>query len=458
MPVAARKPSIKLPPQNIEAEQIVLGSILIDKNAIIRVADKLGSKDFYNPAHEKIFEAMLELHEKHQPVDIMMLTTYLKERDMLKDVGGSGYLADLTNMVSTASHVDSYAEIVREKNVRREMIKATAEISEEAFDNEIEFEELVDDVEHKILAITQKSTPKNFTHIASQLGSAYERIQQLHEFKGTIRGVTTGFKGLDDKLSGFQKSDLIILGARPSVGKTTLALDIARSAAKSGKSVGIFSLEMAREQIVDRLISSESHVPLWKLRTGRITDDMDWQMIQASLDKLNKVNIFIDDTPSPNVMQMRSMARRLQMEHGLDMIMVDYLQLIAPRASGGNTNMVQQITEISRGLKGLARELNVPVLALSQLSRGVDQRDNKTPKLSDLRESGSIEQDADVVLFIYRKDRSEIDVPVDEQNMAQVLIAKHRNGPLGAMNVRFDSERVSFVEIEDKFGEMESNA
>lgn len=447
----AKKSQIKIPPQDLEVEQSVLGALLIDKNAIIKVADILTSKDFYSPIHERIFEAIIDLYEKHQPIDILSLTTKLKEKDLLKDIGGSGYLAELTNKVPTASHVDHYAKVVKEKKILRDIINASSEIAEEAFDAEKNVEDLLDKIEQKILTISQKSLSKNFVPAREELKLAYERIEKLHQGKGALRGVPTGFPELDNILSGLQNSDLVILGARPSLGKTTLALDIARSAAlKTGLTVGIFSLEMSREQVIDRLIAAESQVPLWKLRTGRISEDIEFEMIQNSLDRLSRVNIFIDDTPSPNILQMRSMARRLQVEHGLSLLIVDYLQLIAPR-NGGSDNMVQQITEVSRGLKGLARELNVPVLAVSQLSRAVDQRDSKIPRLSDLRESGSIEQDADVVIFIYRKDRDKQEILPDEQNIAQINIAKHRNGPLGSFNLRFDPERVTFRTIETKY-------
>lgn len=447
----AKKSQIKIPPQDLEVEQSVLGALLIDKNAIIKVADILTSRDFYSPVHEKIYEAIIDLYEKHQPIDILSITTKLKEKDFLKEIGGSSYLAELTNKIPTASHVDHYANVVKEKKILRDLIKASSEIAEEAFDTEKNVEDLLDKIEQKILAISQRSLSKSFVPAREELKLAYERIEKLHQGKGALRGVPTGFPELDNTLSGLQNSDLVILGARPSLGKTTLALDIARNAAlKTGLTVGIFSLEMSREQVIDRLIAAESQVPLWKLRTGRISEDIEFEMIQNSLDRLSRVNIFIDDTPSPNILQMRSMARRLQVEHGLSLLIVDYLQLIAPR-NGSSDNMVQQITEVSRGLKGLARELNVPVLAVSQLSRAVDQRDNKIPRLSDLRESGSIEQDADVVIFIYRKDRDKQDILPDEQNIAQINIAKHRNGPLSSFNLRFDPERVTFRTIETKY-------
>ncbi len=440
---------LKLPPQNVEAEQSVLGSLLIDKNAILKVADVLTADDFYNPVHEKIFATILELYEKRQPIDILSVTNRLKERNLLSAIGGSSYLADLTNQVTTSSHVDHYAQIVKEERVRRDLIRASAEITESAFESGSEFEDLMDNVEQKILAISQKSLPQNFKHVAEELKTAYERIEKLHAGGGMLRGVPTGFRGIDNLLSGLQKSDLVILGARPSMGKTALALDMARHAALNGFPVGVFSLEMSREQVIDRLIAAQSGVPLWKLRTGRITDDMHFQLIQKSLDELSQVPLYIDDTPSPSVLQMRSMARRLQIENGLGLLVVDYLQLIMPR-SNRSDNMVQQVTEISRGLKGLARELNIPVLALSQLSRAVDQRDNKEPRLSDLRESGSIEQDADVVMFIHKKNRERTDLTVEEQNITEIKIAKHRNGPLGSVELGFDQERVTYLSIDKR--------
>ena len=301
-----------------------------------------------------------------------------------------------------------------------------------------------------MFAITNRSLPQKFIAVKDELKDAYERIEKLHKGDGALRGVTTGFDGLDHYLSGFQKSDLVILGARPSLGKTALALDIARHAAiKGGVPVGIFSLEMSREQVIDRLISAEAQVPLWRLRTGRLQDEIEFEMIREALDRLSRTPIFVEDTPSPNILQMRAMARRLQAEQGLGLLIVDYLQMIQPRTS--SDSVVQQITEISRGLKSLARELNIPVLALSQLSRGVEQREVKIPRLSDLRESGSIEQDADVVMFIYRKDREYSSVAPEEQNTAELIIAKHRNGPLGTVKLKFDPEKVNFKQIDTTY-------
>jgi len=452
--ISGKKPTVKLPPQNVEAEQAVLGSLLIDKDAINKVADILEPSDFYNPSHEKIYQTILELYDKHQPIDILSLTNRLKETNALADVGGSGYLAEITNQITTSSHVDHYARLVKEKRVLRDLIRASAETVEEAFTPGNEFEDLLDNIEQKFLSITQKSVPQNFIHIKDELTGAYERIEKLHEHKGMLRGVPTGFPRIDDLLSGFQKSDFVVLGARPSLGKTTLALDMARHAAlKANVTVGIFSLEMSREQVIDRLIAAESDVPLWKLRTGKITDEMEFQMIRNALDKLAHAPIYIDDSASPNILQMRSMARRLQVEHGLGLLIVDYLQLIAPRRN--SDNMVSQVTEISRSLKALARELNIPILALSQLSRAVDQRDNKRPQLHDLRESGSIEQDADVVMFIYRENKDKIDMSPAEQGATQLIIAKHRNGPLGVVDLLFDQEDVTFRSVDKRFTQAE---
>ncbi len=450
--IMPRKSILKIPPQNLEAEQAVLGSLLIDKNAIFRVADTLTAKDFYDPKHEKIYETILELSEKHQPVDLVTLTGRLKEKNLLGDIGGSAYLAELTNQVATASHVEQYAKVVKDRKASRDLIDASAKITERVFNPLLELEDVLDEAEQLILSISQKSLPQNFVPLKDELKGAYERIEKIHGGEGQLRGVPTGFEELDKLLSGMQKSELVVLGARPSLGKTALVLDMARNAAiRSGVTVGIFTLEMSREQLIDRLIAAESQVSLWRISTGRITEDTEFEMIQGALDRLSKTAIFIDDTPSLNVMQMRSMARRLQIEHGLGLLIVDYLQLIKPRVNF--ESMVQQVTEISRGLKELARELKVPVLAVSQLSRNVEQREERRPRLSDLRESGSIEQDADVVMFIYRKDRDKTDVPVEEQNIAEIMVAKHRNGPVGSVKLHFDTERISFKNLEKRYNE-----
>lgn len=437
--------NIKLPPQDIDAEVSVLGSLMIDKFAIIKVTDILRSSDFYHPLHQTIFETILSLFEKGQPVDILTVSSELKKNKKFKDAGGSDYLAQLIGSVPTAAHIEHYANIVKEKSVRRDLIHASSKINENAFE-EADFEEMLDGVEQSIFNISQKSRPQKFVPIKEELSSAYERMERLHDGDGALRGIPSFFHQLDNMLSGFQKSDLIILGARPSFGKTALALDIARQAGIHGKSVGIFSIEMSREQVIDRLIASQAKIPLWRLRTGRLNSDFEFSLVQQALDELSKASLYIDDTPSPTLLQMRSAARRLQLEQGLDLLIVDYLQLVQPRTS--SESMVHQITEVSRGLKALARELNIPVLALSQLSREVDKRDVKIPRLSDLRESGSLEQDADVVMFIYRRDRDRIDTPEEEQNLVEIIVAKHRNGPIGSIQLRFDPEKVSFHNID----------
>ncbi|MCL5016294.1 MAG: replicative DNA helicase [Patescibacteria group bacterium] len=450
---------LKIPPQDLEAEQSVLGALMIDKDAIFSVADTITSDDFYKKAHADIFEAAIRLWEKHEPIDILSVTAELKRSDKLKEAGGSTYLTELINSVPTSSHIAHYAKIVREKRVLRDLINVSARITENAFSPDDDLDVMLDGIEQKIFAISEKSLARNFVSIKEDLKSAYERIEKLHQGDADrLRGVPTGFTGLDNILSGLQRSDLIIIGARPSQGKTALTLDIARNAAlKFGHTVGYFSLEMSREQVIDRLIASEAAVDAWKLRTGRLKDDEDFQMIQAALDKLSRASLFIDDTPSPTIIEMRAMARRLQAEQKhLDLLVVDYLQLVQPRAH--QDSVVQQVTEVSRGLKGLARELNVPVIAVSQLSREVDKRDVKIPRLSDLRESGSIEQDADVVLFLYHKNKDRMDLPEDEQNVVEVIVSKHRNGPLGSVPLYFDKQKISFQNIDTAHVDTDENA
>jgi len=439
--------NLKLPPQDIDAERSVLGALMLDKNAIIRVADLIKADNFYTPTHTRIFEAIFELFERGEPIDILTVTKKLKDKNLLTEVGGSAYLTDLINSVPTATHISYYAKLVKQKKLLRDLIGASAEINERVFDTSEDPEDLLDEVEQKIFAISQKSRPQNFVPIKDELKAAYERIEKLHQGERGLRGVSTGFDELDNYLSGLQRSDLIILGARPSLGKTALCLDIARNAAiKTKTPVGIFSLEMSKDQVIDRLIAAEAQVALWKLRTGRLTEDIEFEMIQEALDRLSQAPIFIDDTPSANIIQVRSMVRRLQAEHGLGLLVVDYIQLIQPRTN--TNNMVQAMTEVSRGLKSLARELEVPILAAAQLSRAVEQREIKIPRLADLRESGSIEQEADVVLFIYRKDRDKFEPSLEDQNTAEIIIAKHRNGPLASVQLKFDAEKVSFRTIE----------
>ena len=442
---------IKVPPQNLEAEISTLGALMLDSNAIIKVADILTPEDFYKPQHQTIFGAALELFERHQPIDVLSVTTRLRERGLLESAGGTSYLTDLVNAVPTSSNVAHYAEIVRKKRVLRELIQASSDIAGLGYEEAEEIDVLLDDAEKRIFAISQRSLRQRFSPVGQALEEAWERIDDLHKNKGKLRGVPTGFKELDNVLAGLQKSDLVIVAARPSLGKTALALDIARHVAVEEKiPVGIFSLEMSTQQLVDRFISAEAHVDLWKLRTGRLSESSaDFSRIRDALDKLSKAPLYIDDEASNNILQMRAMARRLQADHGdLGLLVIDYLQLMQPRTQ--SDSMVQQITEISRSLKALARELNVPVLAISQLSRAVEQRHPPIPRLSDLRESGSIEQDADVVMFIYREDRYRENSP--RPNQADVIIAKHRNGPVGKIGLYFNQEKVTFTSLEEGSG------
>lgn len=439
-----------LPPHNEEAEQHVLGSLLMDKNAMLKVVDFLRTKDFYNRNHQMIYDTMLELYQKSEPIDMVTLSNRLKEKSLLKDIGGSGYLATLVNSVSSAGYIVHHAKIIQKKRILRDIISASYDIAEMSHGETNDVDTLLDDIEQKIFSISQESLKQEFMPVKPLLEEAYERIEIRNKGEHS-RGVPTGFKKLDNYLAGLQPSDLIILAARPSLGKTSLALALARNAAlKNNIPVGIFSLEMSKEQIVDRLISAESNVDLWRIRTGNLEmhgELNDFARIRDSLDKLSKAPIYIDDAASPDVLQMKTMARRLQAEHGLELIIVDYLQLIKPR--GNSDNPVQQITEISRSLKALAKELNIPVIALSQLSRAVEQRPNKMPRLSDLRDSGSIEQDADVVLFIHREE--ERDNPNKKKNEAQILIAKHRNGPVGMAKLYFDEQRATFADLTEDF-------
>ncbi len=439
----------KIPPQNIEAEQSVLGALMIDKNAAYRILDILQPGDFYREAHNVIFATMIDLLEKNTPIDILSLTNRLEETKKLEKIGGSGYLATLVNSVSTAANVQHYAEIVRRKKVLRDLINAANHINELGYDEQGNIEQILDQAEQKIFAISQRSLTQDFTSVKKGLEEAYERLEKLHEGKGNMRGIPTGYPDLDNIIGGMHKADLVILAARPSLGKTSLALNIARNiAAKEKVCVGIFSLEMSKHDIVDRLIAMEGKINLWKMRTGKLSKDgsnSDFSRIAEALASLSEMKIFIDDSPSPSVMQMRTMARRLQAEHQLGFLVVDYLQLIQSKTN--NDNMVQQITEISRGLKSIARELDIPVLALSQLSRAVEQRGGH-PRLADLRESGSIEQDADLVMFIYREDRDRGKENSGRPNVAKILVAKHRNGPIGDCELFFDDQYASFQSLQ----------
>jgi len=438
----------KLPPQSIEAERCLLGSLMLDKSAIIRVVDFLGSTDFYKGVHQEIYQAMLDLFTKSEPIDLLSVSNRLKEKDQLESIGGNGYLTELINTVPTSAHALNYAKIIQRKRTLRDLIDASFEIGLIGYNETEDIEVLLDKAEKRIFSIAQKSLSQDFMPVKAALEEAFERIDRLSKRKGGPRGLPTGFAGLDNLLSGLQKSDLVVLASRPTIGKSSLALDLARHAAIHEETpVGIFSLEMSKDQVVDRLIAAQANVDLWRLRTGRLSNegkDNDFLRIQQALGILSEAPIYIDDAATSNVLQMRAMARRLQAAKGLGLVIVDYLQLIDPRNPAASP--VQQMTEISRALKALARELNTPILAISQLSRAVEQRSPQIPRLSDLRESGSIEQDADVVMFIYREDHYRPETL--RQNIADVIVSKHRNGPVGKVELYFDKERVTFRNLE----------
>lgn len=435
----------RIPPQSLEAERSTLGSIILDGSVIHEVSDLINEDDFYHLKHRLIFKSILDLYGKNEPIDFLSVTNRLKELKKIEEAGGASFITELVNSVPSASNVKHYAEIVHKKRILRDLIESSYHISELGYNESEDVDHLIDDAERKILGISRSFLKKKFTSVKQALEEAWERIDLLHKSNGELRGVPTGFKSIDNLLAGFQKSDLIILAARPSVGKTAFALDIARKVAvDSNIPVGIFSLEMSTQQLTERLLAAESHIDAWKLRTGKLSDDEEFARLRDAMEKLAKAPIYIDDEASNNIMKMRGSARRMQAEYGLGLIIVDYLQLMTPRTS--TDNMVQQMTEISRSLKILARELDVPVLALSQLSRAVESRHPPIPKLHDLRDSGSIEQDADVVMFIYREDKYKPDT--DRKNIADIFIEKHRNGPTGKVELYFNDKKVSFSEIE----------
>jgi replicative DNA helicase len=446
------KDQLRMPPQNIEAEIAVLGALMIDKNAITKIADIIRPEDFYKAKHEKIFESILELYQEQQPLDILSVSSRLKEKKILEDIGGRGYLTEIINSVATASNVVSHAKLVQKKSTLRKLIETASDIVELGYQEDRPLDELLDESQQKLFAVSQQSVKNDFSSLNKLLESAFIRIDEMHKDSAKFRGVPTGFYDLDNILSGLQKSDLIILAARPSIGKTSFALELARNAAvKSKMPVGIFSLEMSSDQLVDRMLAAQAVVNLWNLRTGNLdsdSEDDDFQKIGDAMGVLSEAPIFIDDSAISNIMEMRTMARRLQAEKGLGLLVIDYLQLMEGRGNRNNDSRVQEISEISRGLKNLAKELNVPIVALSQLSRAVESRSPQIPKLSDLRESGSIEQDADVVLFLYREDRENPDT--ENKNIVEVHIAKHRNGPVGKVSLFFDEETTAFRSLDKR--------
>ncbi len=439
--------SLRIPPQNIDAEKATLGSIMLRPEAMHDVIDIIQGESFYAEKHRLIWQTMLELQSKSSPIDLLSLSSRLKEKGLIDAIGGMSYLTELAGFVPSSTNANHYAEIVQKKYMMRSLINASEYIGELGFDEAGELEELLEKAEKRIFEVTNYSGIHKFIELKDTLVEAWDRLDMLHKSKDEMRGVSTGFKELDIKLAGLQKSDLIILAARPSMGKTSLALDIARkSATNHNVPVGIFSLEMSSQQLVDRMLAAESQVDSWKLRTGQnLSIETDFKHIRDAMDKLSKAPIFIDDQPGNNILKMRSVARRLKSEKGLGLIIVDYLQLMVPTQARHSDNLVQQVTEISRSLKNLARELDIPVLALSQLSRAVEQRGGR-PRLSDLRDSGSIEQDADVVMFIHREDK--YNENSERPNIAEILIEKHRNGPTGKAELYFDEKKTTFLSIE----------
>lgn len=437
----------RIPPQNLDAEKALLGSIMLKPDVIHDIADTISADSFYSEKHRIIFDTMMDLASKATPIDLLSVTSRLKEKKLIEKVGGGSYVSELLEAVPSAANIKHYAEIVQKKAKMRQLIEASEYISQLGFEEASELDALLDKAEKKVFEVTNVKTNKKFTDIKDTLGDVWDRIDEMHKAGDQLRGVSTGFKALDAKLSGLQKSDLIILAARPSMGKTSLALDIARQAAlKSNIAVGIFSLEMSAQQLIDRMLATEAAVDSWKLRTGKLNPAEDFDRIRDALARLSKAPIYVDDTPGTNILTMRAMARRLKAEKDLGLIIVDYLQLMSPTQSKNSDNVVQQITEISRSLKGLAREIDVPVLALSQLSRAVESRGG-SPRLSDLRDSGSIEQDADVVMFIHNPTKFAQDES-EKSNVTQILIEKHRNGPTGMVELYFDADRSSFKDID----------
>lgn len=430
----------RLPPQDLDAERSLLGALLVDPDSLVKVADIIHPDSFYDPAHQTIYAAIESLYEKRQPVDVITLADQLKKMKKLDEAGGTAALARLSNILSTAANVTEYARVVSNLSVKRKIISISSELTEQAFDASLESNDVLDSAEQKVFAISQNFGSKSFTSIKETLVSSFERLDELQRSGGELRGVPTGFADLDRMLAGMQKSNLIILAARPGMGKTAFALNIAHHAAVAAKlRVGVFSLEMSQEELVDRLLVSQADIDAWRLKTGRL-DNQDYMKISDAMGVLADAQIFIDDTPGLSIFEMRTRARRLMTEHQIDFLVVDYLQLASGRTKD---NRVQEVAEISGGLKNIARELRIPVLALSQLSRAIESRGERIPQLSDLRESGSIEQDADVVMFLYRKDE-------DIREAVNLKIAKHRNGSVGDIDLYFKGDRIKFYGMEKR--------
>ncbi len=440
------KKRLRVPPHDLDAERALLGAIMLKPEVMHDIAVTIYPKSFFADKHGQIYKAILEVFTKGEPIDLLSISTKLKNESSLERIGGAGYLSELVEVVPAAGNAVYYAGLVHNRYTLRQLIHAADDIAELGYSNPEDIEVTLDQAEKKVYNVTSSSNTKEFRTIGSSLTEAWERFEHLNANQDAKRGVPTGYQSLDNILAGLQRSDLIILAARPSMGKTTFALDIARNAALLNKSsVGIFSLEMSDQQLVDRMLAAEAGVDSWKLRTGKLSTDQEFQSVQDAMARLSEAPIHIDDQPGNNILKMRSAARRLKNEHDLDLIIVDYLQLMSPTNTKASDSVVQQVTEISRSLKILARELDVPVLALSQLSRAVEQRGGK-PRLSDLRDSGSIEQDADVVMFIHREDK--INKESDRPNIAEILVEKHRNGPVGMAELYFDERHVRFLNID----------
>lgn len=442
-----KKMKLRIPPQSIDAEKAILGSIMLRPGAIHEINDIIISDSFYATKHSQIYKIMLDLSSKGEPIDILSVSHKLQEKGLLDQIGGSSYLSELTNSVPASTNIKYYGDVVNKKSILRKIIEAGDHISELGFSEDVEdVFDILDQAEKRMMGINSNVGSHTFRSLRDSLPEAWERLEKLHENKGELRGIPTGFYDLDQYLSGLQKSDLVILAARPSMGKTTLALDIARQASlKQGTPTVIFSLEMSTQQLVDRMLAAESKVNAWNLRTGKLSTENEFSKIRDSLDRLSKAPIFVDDMAGNSIIRMRSVCRRIRAEHGLGLIIVDYLQLMS--TSKNYDNMVNQVTEISRSLKALAKEFDVPVLALSQLSRAVESRGGR-PRLSDLRDSGSIEQDADVVMFIHREDKGKDES--ERTNIAEILIEKHRNGPVGKISLYFDEKSTTFMSIDKK--------
>lgn len=440
------EPSGRIPPQNTDAEASLLGSILIDTEALGRIADKIYSNDFYDSRHQIIYEAMISLYNTHKPVDLLTLSNELEEKKKLAEAGGSSYLTELTNAVPTSAHIEQYAEIVSQKATRRKIIAAATDITTLGFNEDGDSAELLSKAEAAIFNVSQGNMKQELASIETILSESFDRLDELHKSKSKMRGVPTGYRDLDNILAGLQPSDLVILAARPAMGKSTLAMNIAHHVAtKEQSSVLVFALEMSKEQLVDRLLAAEAGIDAWNIRTGNLSDK-DFERLGQAMGTLSEASIYIDDTPMLTVLEMRTKARREQQKRPLGLIVVDYLQLMSGTSRNTSENRVQEISEISRGLKAIARELNVPVLALSQLSRSVENRHPQIPQLADLRESGSIEQDADVVAFMYREDY--YNPETDREHITDIFIKKHRNGPTGKVELYFHPERLQFLSLE----------